>query len=290
MASNKERVPLQAKSRVVVVDNDYGSADQETTQERRSTESTADRFYDRILSPQRAAMYFSEFLGTAFLVLFVKLCSPSGDPTTALAIGFGLGIMVNNLGHISGAQFNPSVAIAVLVRNTPAFPRSDTVRVALYFVMQFLGGIVGGLLAWLIDEDSAGVYPTVYQSEQYFESNSRVLAAFAGEIVFTFLLTSTVLYTATDARVAGNQYFGLSIGLSLSVSIVCIGRLSGCCLNAAVWLGAVIPALLDDKVAFDLSDAWVYWVGPALGGIIAGFLFNLFNKRAANKKDDYESV
>jgi len=289
MASNKERVPLQAQSRVVVVDQDYGSAAQDTTQERRS--STAERFYSRILSPQRAAMYFAEFLGTAFLVMFVKLCSTSGDPTTALAIGLGLAIMINNLGHISGAQFNPSVAIAVLVRNTPAFPRSDKTRIAMYFLMQFLGGIVGGLLAWMIDEDSTGVYPTVYQSAEYYGSTSRLLSAFAGEIVFTFLLTSTVLYTATDARVAGNQYFGLSIGLSLTVAIVCIGRLSGCCLNAAVWLGTVIPAVLDDKVEFDLSDAWVYWVGPAMGGLIAGFLFNLFNKKVADKKqDDYEEV
>lgn len=234
-------------------------------------------------------MYFAEFLGTMFLVLFVKLCVPSGDPTTALAIGLGLAIMINNLGHISGAQFNPSVAIAVLVRNTPAFPRSDTVRIAMYFLMQFLGGIVGGLAAWMIDADSAGVYPTVYQSEAAYASDSRVLSAFAGELFFTFLLTSTVLYTATDARVAGNQYFGLSIGLSLSVSIVAIGRLSGCCLNAAVWLGTVVPALLDDKVTYDLSDAWVYWVAPAFGGLIAGFLFNLFNRKAANK-DDYEPI
>ena len=105
--------------------------------------------------PQPASMYFAEYLGTMALVMFVKLCSSSGDPNTPLAIGLGLAIMINNLGHISGAQYNPSVTIAVLVRNTADFPRSDKTRAALYFVMQFSGAIIGGLAAWLIDSDSS---------------------------------------------------------------------------------------------------------------------------------------
>ena len=78
-------------------------------------------------------------------------------------------------------------------------------------------------------------------------------------------------------RVAGNQYFGMQIGLTLSVSIVCIGRISGSCLNSAVWLGTVIPAIATDQIKHNLSDAWLYWIATLLAGLVSGLLFNLFN-------------
>ena len=51
------------------------------------------------------AKYFAEFIGTAYLVLFVKLAVPSGNPTSALVIGLGLGIWIFNVGHISGTHY-----------------------------------------------------------------------------------------------------------------------------------------------------------------------------------------
>ena len=86
-----------------------------------------------------------------------------------------------------------------------------------------------------------------------------------GELFFTYLLCSTVCHTATDKRQGGNQFYGLAIGLSLSLGIACIGPISGCCLNSAVWLGTVVPALVTDQVPYGLSDIWVYWVGTFLG-------------------------
>eukprot|EP01083_Nonionella_stella_P155562 502657_1 len=230
------------------------------------------------LNRAKRAKYISEFLGTLFLVLFVKLAVPSGDPVTALAIGLGLGIMIFNAGHISGGMYNPSVTVAVITRDIPEFPRSDVAQIAMYFVSQYCGGIAGGLLAWMIGgKQAAAVYPTVYQDPAYYDDTTRVWQAFAAEFVFTFLLTSTVIYTATDKRTAGNQYFGLCIGLSLAVGVVCIGRISGCALNSAVWLGAVIPAAATGQIQHDLSDAWIYWAATLLGGFVAGYVFNQFN-------------
>eukprot|EP01084_Bolivina_argentea_P127219 225040_1 len=232
-----------------------------------------------------------------FLTMFVKLAVPSGDPVTALAIGLGLGIMIFNAGHISGGMYNPSVTLAVIVRNIPEFPRSDKAQIIIYFLVQYLGGICGGLFSWLIGgKQSAAVYPTVYQDPMYYDDTHRLIQAFFGEFFFTFLLTSTVIYTATDKRAAGNQYFGLCIGLSLSVAIVCIGRISGCALNSAVWVGAVITAFITDQINHDLTDCWIYLTAPFLGGIAAGVLFNLFNgpesldSGASKKTDDREQA
>merc|ERR1719384_2689758 len=77
-----------------------------------------------------------------------------------------------------------------------------------------------------------------------------------------------------------NQFYGISIGLVVTVSIMCIGKISGCCLNSAVWIGFVIPAVLvslnPDSPDIDLSDAWIYWTAPFIGAALSALTFNLF--------------
>merc|ERR1712136_493931 len=119
----------------------------------------------------------------------------------------------------------------------------------------------------------------------------KLTRAFVGEMIFTFILTTVLLHEATDSRQHGNQHYGMAVGMCVTVSIMCIGDLSGCCLNSAVWLGTVFPALLatwtssdshgggggdiDSKSMahsditgdtkpelLDLSDAWIYWIAP----------------------------
>ena len=54
---------------------------------------------------------------------------------------------------------NPSVTTAVISRNIPEFPRSDIGQIAMYFISQYLGGIFGGLCAWVIGgHEAASVY------------------------------------------------------------------------------------------------------------------------------------
>eukprot|EP01083_Nonionella_stella_P013489 37954_1 len=125
------------------------------------------------------------------------------------------------------------------------------------------GSIAGGLIACMV----------------YRRGILRLMQAFVGEIFFTYLLTTTVLHTATDKRQEGNQFYGLCIGLTVSMGIACIGPISGCCLNTAVYLGAVIPALITNQTVNGISDLWVYWVGTFLGAILAGLWFNLVNGR-----------
>lgn len=245
------------------------------------------------MTKEKMAKYFCEFIGTAYLVLFIKLAVPSGSPATALVIGLGLGIWIFNTGHISGGMHNPSVTMAVMARNIPGSGfqlRSDYWHIFMYLLCQYLGGIVGGLCAWVIGgEESAAVYPTVFQLPAHYDDGFRLFQAFFGEFLFTFLLTSTVIYTATDKRVSGNNYFGMQIGLTLSVSIVCIGRISGSAINSAVWLGCVIPAIATGQVQHNLSDAWIYWVATLLAGLVSGLLFNLLNGDAAAVQKKPES-
>ena len=136
-------------------------------------------------------------------------------------------------------------------------------------------------------DEAAAVYPTVFQDESHCDDLYRLFQAFVGEIFFTYLLTTTVIHCATDKRQAGNQFYGLCIGLTVSLGIVCIGPLSGCCLNTAVYLGTVIPAIITKQTKNGVTDLWVYWIGTFLGGIVAGLWFNLLNGPESQQKKPF---
>jgi len=226
-----------------------------------------------IFSREKVVKYLAEFTGTMFLVMFVKLGSTNasyGGGCFGLSIGLGLALLIYAFGTISGAHLNPNVSIAILCQQLPSF--SEPGLVAMYIVAQMNGAVLGGFLSAFIGGDAAAAaYPSVYSGD--FNAVA-VLRAFVGETLFTFLLCSTVLHVAVDQRQQPNQFYGLAIGLALSLSVAAIGPHSGCCLNTAVWVGAVVPALVTDQIDNGVADGWVYWVATTLGGLLAGLWFN----------------
>lgn len=50
---------------------------------------------------------------------------------------------------------------------------------------------------------------------------------FIAELLFTFALVSTVLYTGVNPATAGNSYFGIAIGAIVAIGIVVVGKISG---------------------------------------------------------------
>jgi len=227
-----------------------------------------------VFDREKVAKYLSEFAGTMFLIMFVKLASTNDSYTAGLSIGLGLALVVYLYGSVSGAHLNPNVSIAVLCQRLPSF--SEPGLVAMYFVSQFARALFGGFAAWLIGGDTvAAAYPTIYGSAFEEEEGMRLFRAFVAETFFTFLLCSTVLHVAVDQRQQPNQYYGLCIGLSLALGVASIGPISGCCLNTAVWVGTAVPALVSGQIENDLRDLWVYWVATTLGGLIAGLWFRL---------------
>lgn len=67
------------------------------------------------------APYLVEFTGTLFLTLVVSLTGKSTVTGQApIAIGLMLAAMIYMGGHVSGANYNPAVSMAVLVRGNSA--------------------------------------------------------------------------------------------------------------------------------------------------------------------------
>src|SRR5207253_3535144 len=90
----------------------------------------------------------AEFVG-AFTLIFIGggagIVSGNDIVAVALANGLAIGIMVTNVGHISGAHFNPAITLTFLAT------RRITLRLAVvYWISQLSGAVVAAaVLRWL---------------------------------------------------------------------------------------------------------------------------------------------
>jgi len=205
--------------------------------------------------------YVTEFIGTFFLAFAVCTGGASGSPFTPIAVGVTLMVMVYMGGHISGAHYNPAVTLAVFLRGKLAAR-----DVAPYMIMQLLGAILAALAAHWFTGKGIALEPTLEITK---------LGAVAAEFIFTFALALVVLNTATASKTAGNSYFGLAIGLTVTAGAFSVGGLSGGAFNPAVGTGpAIVRAALDGG---SMANVWIFLVGPFLGGALAAYVFKLQN-------------
>ena len=175
----------------------------------------------------------------------------------ALAHGLILAIFITAFAAISGGHLNPAVTTAMMIskRIKPAVGLA-------YMVAQVLGGVLAGLAVM-----GCGLGKDVVLSGTPIPGEGvQMVSAIVAEAVCTFFLVLTVLTTAVDKRAP--KMGGLFIGLSVTISILAIGPLTGGAMNPARWLG---PAL----VTMDhLANAAIYITGPILGGVFAVLLYD----------------
>jgi aquaporin TIP len=90
------------------------------------------------------------------------------------------------------------------------------------------------------------------------------------EIVLTFSLLFTVYATMVDPKKGALSGLGpLLIGFVVGANIMAGGAFSAASTNPARSFG---PAL----VSGNWTNHWVYWVGPLIGGGLAGFIYENF--------------
>jgi aquaporin Z len=202
---------------------------------------------------------YQQMAAEAIGVLFLTAAIAMG--VDAAGIGSMLAVMIFALGHVSGAHLNPAVTLAVFIRG-----KIGLLRGGLYMVAQTAGAFLGGLVAKLILDDigSKVSYPKV-------GDDVSVIIALLVEALFTLALATVVLNVATTKANAGNSYFGLAIGLTVTAAAKAGGSISGGAFNPAV--GLALPIFREYY-----SDIWIYAVGPLVGGALAGGLFRFTAK------------
>jgi MIP family channel proteins len=175
----------------------------------------------------------------------------------ALAEGIAFAAMVSATAHVSGGYLNPAVTIGALAGGKISFKNS-----IYYIIAQLLGAVLAA--ATFKAMFSADLLDSVHYGTPALGANIGVTAGIFIEAILTFFLVFTVYGTAFDER--GPKVGGLFIGLVITMDILAAGPLTGASMNPARTFG---PALL--------SGFWenhlVYWVGPALGGLVAAVVY-----------------
>ena len=200
----------------------------------------------------------AEFVG-AFTLIFIGggagIASGQDIVAVALANGLAIGIMVSNLGHISGGHFNPAITLAFVLARRIAAPLA-----AVYWVAQLAGAVAAALLLRGIFPGDAGLGSVPHAPAV---SDGK---AFLVEIVLTFFLVWAVWATAVDPRGAFKSIAGLAIGLTITMDVFMGGPVTGAAMNPARAFG---PELAQNFWV----EAWVYYLGPALGAVIAALAY-----------------
>lgn len=180
--------------------------------------------------------------------------------------------MITALGHISGGHFNPAVTIAALFTK-----KIGNELGLLYIISQLLGGIFGAFLLMTAAPDS--LWRPVDLGTPAVSSFITASNAVVIEAVLTFFLVFVIFGVAIDPRNQMKPVAGLAIGLTITLGVLMGGPLTGAAMNPARAFG---PALLS----LSWGDHLVYWIGPILGGVIAGLAYDAaFLQKPAKKEE-----
>ena len=224
--------------------------------------------------------WLAEGLSTFALVFFGPLSviiaaaafgtglSIEGILLISFAHGAAIGLMVYSFGHVSGAHINPAVTIPMII--TKKIGAADG---AGYIACQIIGAIIAAFtLAAILPDIGAQVNFGTQGGPSDLINQSEMSGLFL-EMIFTFFLVLVIFMTAVHKKAAAG-WAGFSIGGMIFLLHLVGVPLTGASMNPARTLG---PALASGFWEFH----WIYWVGPIIGGIIAGLIMNyVFVKKA----------
>ena len=187
-----------------------------------------------------------------------------------IATGLAIGIMVAAGGHISGAHYNPAVTLGMLATRRISIPDAGA-----YIVAQMVGAVLGAgaiTLAYLdVDRNRVNLgLPSVGTSIVADPPvQLSVWNALSMEIILTFFLVLVIFGTAVDKRSIGRWVAPLAIGITIAIGNMAGVAASGAAMNPIRWFG---PAVIQR----DFTNAWIWIVGPIVGGVLAAVLYDMF--------------
>ncbi|KAG8071706.1 hypothetical protein GUJ93_ZPchr0006g42876 [Zizania palustris] len=179
---------------------------------------------------------------------------PAGLVAIAIAHALALFVGVSIAANVSGGHLNPAVTFGLAVGG------HITILTGLfYWVAQLLGASVACLLLKFVTHGKA--IPT------HGVTGISALEGVVLEIVITFALVYTVYATAVDPKKGSlGTIAPIAIGFIVGANILAAGPFSGGSMNPARSFGPAVAA-------GNFAGNWVYWVGPLIGGGLAGLVY-----------------
>ena len=184
-----------------------------------------------------------------------RLALNDPDGVAFVAVGVTLCALIYAFDHVSGAQFNPAVTIGLVV--TKKIPVSTGI---LYIIVQTLGGLTGGLLAYAIASPK-DIKP--------FVPANGTGASWAAEFLYAFALILVQQNAGAEKNAnEPNSYFGIAVAFTVLSGAAATFQISGACFNPAIGTGVDFAAILISGQT-GLSNIWIYWTAPVVGALAA---------------------
>jgi MIP family channel proteins len=214
--------------------------------------------HNRALLAEAAGTFWFFFIGAGAIIADAN-GSGGGLGAIALAHGITLAVAVSAFGAISGGHFNPAVTLGVFVAGK--HPRG---RVLTYWGAQLVGGVAAGVFLLLAFRHDPSAVNATHLGTPALARGVDPLVAIVIELVLTLFLLWAVFGTAVSPNAP--RIAGFGIGLTVAADILIGGPLTGAAMNPARWFGTAVPALF-------FNDWYVYWIGPLVGGVLAGLTY-----------------
>ena len=188
------------------------------------------------------------FCGTGAIVIDQQTDGQVGHIGVAITFGLIITSMIYAFGDKSGAHFNPAVTIAFSLANL--FPKTEVVP---YIVSQIIGAFIASALLKLLFPDNINLGATI--------PAGSIFQSFVLEIVLTFLLMLTILFTSQGSKETGTMA-ALAIGGVVLLEAMFAGPICGASMNPARSLS---PAIVSGNI----KTLWIYLTAPVLGAVFA---------------------
>ncbi len=217
--------------------------------------------------------YVAELIGTFWLVLggCGSAVLAAGFPQLGIAfagvsLAFGLTVltMAYAIGHISGCHLNPAVTVGLW-----AGGRFPAVQVVPYIVMQVIGAVAAAAVLYVIASGQPGWVPGGFASNGFGDLSPgkySMLAVLVCEVVLTAMFLFVIM-GATDSR-APAGFAPIAIGLCLTLIHLISIPVSNTSVNPARSTGVALFAQTGA-----LSQLWLFWVAPIIGGVIGAVVY-----------------
>ena len=272
-----------------MTDNASGSAVTGSTAPARAAETTAPDFQDLVApfpdavrkdsvtvggtpAPSSGARWAAEFVGTTVLVFAGVGTGIFATAVIDSALGFGLGLLavLVAFGHVSGGHFNPAVTLAAVVSG-----RTPT-KVALgYVVAQVLGAVVAVGMLWAVLMtliDASTTAQALGAVANGYGENSTSQAGWSTVLLVEFVATTlfVLVVLGSTAPRANAVLAPVAIGASFAFLLTILAPFDGGSLNPARSTGTAVIGGVES-----LSQLWLFWVAPLLGGLVAGLIYRV---------------
>jgi aquaporin Z len=248
---------------------------------------------------QRLRIGIAEAIGTMILIIggpgtailatghFSGTANSVGILGVALAFGLSLLVAAYAIGSISGCHINPAVTLGLWV-----IGKTKSRELPFYLVGQFVGGLVGALVIFVIASATRVGSATAANLGTYsakttgFASNGYGIHSPGGfplavvvlaEIFFTAVFVFVIASTSRRSMPIGQT--GLTVGLTLTIIHLASIPIDNTSVNPARSLATAVF-----QGSWALNQLWVFIVFPVVGGILGAGVW-----RALRPESDEET-